>query len=121
MRVLNSTRKTVLSENASRVDSFWGRLQGLMFSKPADMVLAAPRQSVEHAAIHMFFMRYPIDVVWADAGLVVVDVRRRVEPARMHRPKTWGILRPNAPAKYVVELGVGNAGDTRLGDVISFV
>jgi len=68
----------------------------------------------------MFFMRYPIDVVWADESLVVVDVRRRVKPASLHRPKTWGILRPKAPAKYVVELGVGNAGDTRLGDVISF-
>jgi uncharacterized membrane protein (UPF0127 family) len=66
----------------------------------------------------MFFMKYPIDVVWANSEGVVVDVKRRIPPASILAPKTWGVIRPKVSAKYVVELGKSSAGETRIGDKI---
>jgi uncharacterized membrane protein (UPF0127 family) len=118
LRILNKTRGAVLSENASYAHSFYGRLRGLMFTEPADLVLASPKETVEHSSIHMFFMKYPIDVVWANSEGVVVDVKRRIPPASILAPKTWGVIRPKVSAKYVVELGKSSAGETRIGDKI---
>jgi uncharacterized membrane protein (UPF0127 family) len=58
-------------------------------------------------SIHMFFMRFPIDAVFCDRDLVVLDVVRELRPWR-----TAGRKR----AKVVVELAAGAAGDLRSGD-----
>ena len=50
----------------------------------------------------------------------VVDVKRDVKPFNPLRPKTWGVHKPTAPAKYVVELAVGEAGETAIGDKVTF-
>ena len=120
MRVINKTQDIVLSENASLAESFMKRLRGLMLSGPSDLVLVSPKESSEHSSIHMFFMKYPIDVVWLDSEFTVVDVKRNVKPSRLFRPKTW-FFKPSKQAKYVVELGRGSAKETRIGDCMALV
>ena len=92
-----------------------------MLSKPADMILVSPAETIRHSSIHMFFMKYPIDVIWVGSNKRVVDVRQRLQAASIFHPKTFGIIRPCAPAKFVVELGLGEAGETRVGDELDFV
>jgi uncharacterized membrane protein (UPF0127 family) len=57
--------------------------------------------------IHMFFMRFPIDAVFCDRDLVVLDVVRDLKPW-----KTAG----RKGAKVVVELAAGAGDDLRSGD-----
>jgi uncharacterized membrane protein (UPF0127 family) len=58
-------------------------------------------------SIHMFFMRFPIDAVFCDRDLVVLDVERNLQPW-----KTAG----RKGAKVVVELAAGAARDLKPGD-----
>jgi hypothetical protein len=55
----------------------------------------------------MFFMRFPIDAVFCDRDLAVVDVVRDLQPW-----KTAG----SKGAKVVIELPVGGAAGVEPGD-----
>jgi uncharacterized protein len=58
-------------------------------------------------SIHMFFMRFPIDAVFCDRKLEVLDVRRGLQPW-----KTAG----KKGAKVVIELAAGAAAGIEPGD-----
>jgi uncharacterized membrane protein (UPF0127 family) len=60
-------------------------------------------------SIHMFFMRFPIDAVFCDRDLHVLDVERGLGPW-----KTAG----RKGAKVVIELAEGAAAGIAPGDVL---
>ena len=79
-------------------DSFWTRFRGFMARPepaPGEGILFEPGGSV-----HMFFMRYPLDVVFCDRELRVVGVAERLQPWR-----TAG----RRGAKRTIELAAGEA------------
>jgi uncharacterized membrane protein (UPF0127 family) len=63
------------------VNSFWERLVGLMGKRelPDDVALEFPNTR----AIHTFFMRFPIDVVFVGKDRAVRAVYRNVKPWRI--------------------------------------
>lgn len=63
------------------------------------------------SSIHMFWMRFPLDVLYVDKHHRVVRVQRNIRPWRVGPLRTPG-------AKYVVELGVGaiDRSNTEIGD-----
>lgn len=79
--------------------SFWCRLRGLMFRqalRPAEaLIMVEGGNSRSATAIHMFFVPFPIAVVWINSAGRVVD---KVE-ARPWRP----FYAPRAPARYTLE------------------
>jgi len=86
----------------------WGRLKGLLGRaslEPDEGMLFRPT-----GAIHMFFMRFPIDALFCTRELEVIDVVRGLRPWR-----TAGRRR----AKVVIELAEGAAADIRPGDRLS--
>lgn len=86
-------------------ESFWTKLRGLMgrASLPADEgMLFRPAGS-----IHMFFMRFPIDVVFCDEELRVIKVVRGLEPWRLAAARG---------AKVTIELAAGAADGLEPGD-----
>jgi len=83
----------------------WTRFRGLMGRAslaPDEGMLFRPAGS-----IHMFFMRFPIDVVFCDRELRVVKVVQDLQPW-----KTAGAR----GAKVVVELASGAAAGLQPGD-----
>ena len=79
-------------------DSFWTRFRGFMARPepaPGDGILFVPGGSV-----HMFFMRYPLDVVFCDRELRVLGVAAGLRPWR-----TAG----RRGAKRTLELAAGEA------------
>jgi len=121
MRVVNKTRGIVLSKDAGLADSFFTRFKGLMFARRKDLVIKASREGILESSIHMMFMLQQIDVIWVDASMRVVGVERGVMPHDFRKPETWRIHKPNRPALYVVELGIGSAGKTKEGNEIEFI
>ena len=88
----------------------WSRMRGLMGRaslSPDEGMLFRPTGS-----IHMFFMRFPIDAVFLDRDLVVLDVARDLQP--------WRVASRRG-AKIVIELAAGAAADVREGDRLSLV
>jgi uncharacterized protein len=110
VRVTNTTRGTTLAEQCEVARSFLARGWGLMGREalPAGAgMLIEPCSSV-----HSFFMRFPIDVVFADRQHRVVGLAVAMPPNRPYA----GAWR----ARYVVELPAGTiaASGTQLGDTL---
>jgi uncharacterized protein len=96
--VRNVTRGTTVASDVRVARSFLSRGRGLMFASglPADSgLLIDPCGS-----IHMFFMRFALDVLYVDREDRIVRAQRRIKPWRMGPIHTRG-------AKYVIELPVG--------------
>jgi hypothetical protein len=113
--IVNKTKGTNLG-NADVADSFFSRFKGLMMVKKLErgLILKLPSDRSRRASgIHMFFMRIPLDVVFADSDKKVVDVVT-LDP--------WTTYTPVAPARYVIELEKGKLteSNTQIGDELDF-
>lgn len=111
LRVVNRTRSTVLATRAEAAGESSTRRRGLLgrTSLPAGEGLWI----VPCEAVHCFFMKFTIDVVFLDKKLRVVKVRPSLKPWRIA-----GSLR----AHSVLELPEGTiaATGTRPGDQLEF-
>ena len=76
------------------------------------LLLVQERDSRLDAAIHMMGMKFDLAVVWINSSGVVVDVR----PAYRWR----SVIVPQAPARYVLEMGIEHLSEFRIGDEIHF-
>lgn len=97
-------------------DSFMSRFMGLMFKKDIGegLILKLPStRSRRGSAIHMFFMRVPLDIIFADEDKKVVDLVS-IDP--------WKTYTPKAPARYVIEMQKGsiNTHQLEIGDELDF-
>lgn len=112
----NETQGERLLGRVSRCASFLCRLRGLTFRRhlgdDEGLLLLGRRESRADAAIHMFFVFFPIAAVWLDGGGRVVDVRM----ARPFRP----LYVPSAPARDVLEGPPGLLERVRIGDQLRF-
>ena len=87
-----------VADRVSVADTFFPRLRGLMFRKalpPGEGLLLK-----NCSAIHCFFMRFPIDVVY-------LDDRMQVVATETVKPWHPGKIFPGV--KHVLELGAGTA------------
>ena len=60
-------------------------------------------------SIHMFFVFFPIDIVWMDSSFKVVDVKRNVKPFTP-------FVIPKSKSKYVLEVRKGVSSNISIGD-----
>jgi hypothetical protein len=103
--VLTKTSGEVVCARCELAETPMRRMRGLLGRgglEPDQGMLFRPA-----ASIHMFFMRFPIDAVFCDRDLVVVDVVRSLRPWR-----TAGRRRANV----VIELAAGAAAGIQPGD-----
>ena len=108
VRVVNATRGAVLAERAELANSTWSRFRGLMGRTelpPGGGLVLRPG-----GAIHMFFMRMPLDVLHVDRRGRVTHVLRGIRPWRLGPLLVGGAL--------AVELPSGAAAETQPGDTV---
>jgi uncharacterized membrane protein (UPF0127 family) len=108
LRVVNPTREQTLVTHGRVASTVWSRLRGLIGSSPL-----APGEGlliVPCKAIHTHFMRFPIDVLYVDAGKEVVRIGHALPP--------WRFGRLYRRSRFVLELPAGAAKntDTQVGD-----
>ena len=102
MVILNLTRQSVPARNARYASSFGARLSGLIGKRfsPAMDGMVFDRCN----AIHTFFMRYPIDVIFADEKYRVLKTVPAFPP--------WHPFLACKKAFYVIELPAGTLEST---------
>jgi uncharacterized membrane protein (UPF0127 family) len=104
-RARNAARGTVLADRLRTADTHWSRLRGLIGtpSLPAGegLWIRPCRQ------VHMFWMRYPIDVLFLDETHRVVGVVEALAPGSIS-PKI-------AAAASVIELPAGTVSRAGVG------
>lgn len=116
-RVLrNAETGAVILARVRLCESFLCHLRGLQFVPrlPADegLLFVTRSESRTNSAIHMFFMFFPIAVVWLDAGGRVVDMAF----AKPWRP----MYAPKAPAQYYLEANPDVMQRVAIGDRLVF-
>ncbi|MGC8881606.1 MAG: DUF192 domain-containing protein [Bryobacteraceae bacterium] len=111
LRILNRTRGTVLATRAETAGDSGSRRRGLLGRTSLDE--GEGLWIVPCEAVHCFFMKFTIDVVFLDRAKRVVKVRPSLRPWRIS-----GSLR----AHSVLELPEGTirATGTRPGDELEF-
>lgn len=108
--VRNQTRETFLAERAAHATGFLERARGLLGRpEPADGegLVLEPCNSV-----HMWFMRYALDVVFADSERTVTGCVEELQP--------WGMSKVFWGSRYAIELPVGTIArtGTHVGDLL---
>jgi uncharacterized membrane protein (UPF0127 family) len=108
VRVINRTRDIVLAERAELADNFWTRFMGLMGR--CDLPSGGGLVLKPGGGIHMWFMRISLDVIHVDKRDRVTHVLRGIKPWRFGPLFVGG--------KLAIELPVGTADSTQVGDQI---
>ena len=90
-------------------DTFFKRFKGLMGKKNSNNVLVFT--NLADSGIHTMFMRFEIDVYFADENKVVFD-KATLRP--------WKFYRPKKQAKYIIETEK-NKLNVKIGDRLDFV
>lgn len=112
IRVENGSQEAVLGDRVGLADRWWPRLRGLLARpplEPGEGLLIVPSKGV-----HMYGMKYAIDVLMLDRERRVVAAFPGLEPGRrtpLHKR-----------ARYALELPAGTIekSGTREGDVLNW-
>ena len=108
-RVVNRTRGTILGEAVDRADTSRTRNEGLL--KRSGLAKGEGLWIVPTQSIHMFFMKFAIDVIYLDREKRVVKTVSRLRPWRMSA--SWrGHSVMELPAGTIEESG------TKRGDLV---
>lgn len=98
--ISNETTGRVLAHHVHVCDTFLSRGRGLMFRRrlreDEALIFVEHKESIGGASIHMFFVFFPIAVIWLDANQCVVDAKL----AQPFRP----YYAPAKPAQYFIEV-----------------
>jgi uncharacterized membrane protein (UPF0127 family) len=89
-----------------------GTARGLMFSPPRDLALVFLFRKTRRVSLHMFFVRFPIDVLYLDEIGTVLEIKRNFRP--------WSVYRPRCKCRSLIECPAGCTRDVQIGDVITF-
>ncbi|MBW2996809.1 DUF192 domain-containing protein [Candidatus Woesearchaeota archaeon] len=115
MKLMNKTKNKVIARNCKLCRSAWSKAKGLMFTREGSvkrnaLVFEFGRAMTQ--SLHMFFVFYPIDVLFLDEKRKVVEIKQDFKPFSIYTSKR--------KARYVVELprSAVRRSKTGLGDVI---
>lgn len=107
----------ILADNVRYCDDLWSRSRGLRFRKKIKsgeaLILVASDENYFETTLDMFFVFFPIDVLWLDNNKRIVDMKENLRPFTP-------MITPRKPARYVIELPRGSIKNMKLGDEIKF-
>ncbi len=87
-----------------------------MFQRSLDvnrgLLMVQKMESRANSAIHMFFVKMDLGVVWLDSSQKIVDIQLA---------KSWQpMYTPQFPAKYILEIHPQRLPEFKIGDQLSF-
>jgi uncharacterized protein len=117
VRALNQTRGTVLCARLENAGGLAGQGRGLLGRdglEPGTGMLFENGRFTPFMWMHMFFMRFAIDIVFLGRGNTVVRINRRLKP--------WRVSSVVFGARKALELpaGASDESSTQMGDRIVF-
>ncbi len=108
----NKRNNKILAKETTLCKNNFSKALGLMFSRKKTLIFVFNKEKI--ISLHMFFVFYPIDVLFLNKNKKVVQLKENFKPFR--------IIIPKKPAKYIIELPnkTIKRTNTKLGDTISF-
>lgn len=111
--IKNSTKRTVIAKYCKKRRNILAKTFGLMLKNNiVPLVFIFRKEKI--IPIHTLLVRKPIDLVYLDRHMKVVDLKKGLLPYRFYTPK--------ARAMYVLELPAGDISKSRtaVGDLVNF-
>jgi uncharacterized protein len=114
-QAFNQTRQAYLATALAVADTHWSRLRGLLGCKSSDFGHGFGLWIVPCHGVHTLGMGFPIDVIYLDQVLTVIEIRRELRP--------WRVAPIRRHATSVLELPCRTAAETStaLGDKIEII
>ena len=117
LSALNQSRGTVLCARLENAGGVAGQSKGLLGRdglEPGAGMLFENSRFTPMMWMHMFFMRFAIDIVFLGRGNKVISISRRIRP--------WRVSAMVFGARRALELEAGAAerSSTQVGDQITF-
>jgi uncharacterized membrane protein (UPF0127 family) len=113
--IKNKTKQTIICKNKKLLTSVLSKAIGLMFSKRIkDLGLIFIFNHPQKNNLHMFFVFFPIDVLFLDNDKKVVELKENFRPFSYYMPRNNSV--------YVLELPAGTItkSKTNIKDIIEF-
>jgi len=105
----NKPKKIVFTKEFKICRSFLSKFLGLMFSKKKMLVFEFDKE--KYQSLHMFFVFFPIDVLFLDENKTVIEIKKNFRPFTIYSSKT--------KAQYVIEIPAGRIQDkVNIGDKV---
>ena len=112
----NQETGAILLDRVRLCISFWCHFKGLQLAPPLPdnqgLLFVTDNEGTSAKAIHMFFMRFSIGVVWLDANGRVVD-KKLAKPWRPY-------YAPIKPAQFYIEASPAILNHVTIGDILRF-
>ena len=113
----NITKNKIMSKNTKFADNFFKRAKGLMFSSRNNfnysLIFDLERNTVLGASIHMFFVFFPINLIFVDENKKIVEIKRNLKPFQIYNPKHC--------CRYIIELPIEfDIKSTTVSDLLSW-
>ena len=90
--------------------SSWSKARGLMFSRKKNLIFVFDKE--KRVSLHMWFVFFPIDVLFLDRDRRVVEIKRNFRPFSFYTSKN--------KAKYVIEIAENRKDKYKTGEKINF-
>ena len=118
-QAFNQTRQAYLATALAVADSHWTRFRGLLGVRPSDFRNGSGLWIVPCHGVHTLGMGFPIDVVYLDRVLTVIDIQRELRPWRFAPVRTKAASVLELPCRTVVETrtAVGDKIEIRIDPV----
>ncbi|RPF53958.1 DUF192 domain-containing protein [Aquisalibacillus elongatus] len=104
MILRNLSTDVEIAHSIKSAYTFSKRLRGLMFTK--ELASGYGLHILPCQSVHTHFMRYPIDVVYVNQDLVVVDIDENLPPGKFGKRRR--------SARSVLELPTGTVAHSQL-------
>ena len=112
MPIKNTTKKTLLAKNAKLCKNIFSKSLGLMFSKQKALILIFKKEKI--IPLHMFFVFYPIDILFLNKNKIIVEIKENLKPFMLYIPKKKAMCIIELPKNTIKK------SNTKIGDKISF-
>ncbi len=111
-QAFNRTRQAFLATTLGVANTHWSRLRGLLGLSLSDFRNGYGLWIVPCRGVHTLGMGFPIDVVYLDRDMTVIDIENNLRP--------WRLAPVRMRAESVLELPCHTAAETRtaVGDKI---
>lgn len=88
-----------------------GESEGLLFFFP----------SMDTHGIWMKDMYFPIDIIWLDEDLRVVDIKKNADPSSYTSAIDAEVFSPRTPSRYVLEVSAGfsDKNNLKIGEIFT--
>lgn len=110
-QAFNQTRQTSLASELALAETHWTRLRGLLGLRPDDFRNGSGLWIVPCHGVHTLGMAFPIDVLYLDKTLKVLDIQHNVKPWRFAPIRRHASSVLELPCQTVVQTKT-DIGDT---------